>query len=87
MGKFGGPYNIITESGPMVILPPGSVEDVNSQKNLSFTDWVRVEHLSKLNTFRTMRPWPPGMFGEAILKGITRTLRMSDLFLFLFCAN
>ncbi|KAL4928005.1 cytochrome P450 [Aspergillus undulatus] len=72
--KFGGPFNLITESGPIIILPPSSVEAVNAEKNLSFTDWVRVEHLSKFGTFRTMRPWPHGMFSEAILKGITRPL-------------
>lgn len=64
----------MTESGPLLILPPDSVEAVNVEKNLSFTDWVRVEHLSKYDTFRTMRPWPQGMFSEAILKGITRPL-------------
>lgn len=73
--QFAGPFNLITESGPIIILPPESVEAVNAESNLSFTDWVRVEHLSKYNTFRTMRPWPPGMFVEAILKGITRPLR------------
>ncbi|KAL4935180.1 cytochrome P450 [Aspergillus oleicola] len=72
--KFGGPFNLITESGPIIILPPSSVEAVNAEKNLSFIDWVRVEHLSKFETFRTMRPWPHGMFSEAILKGITRPL-------------
>lgn len=64
----------MTESGLLIILLPESIEAVNVQKNLSFTDWVRVEHLSKYDTFRTMRPWPQGTFSEAILKGITRPL-------------
>lgn len=73
--KFSGPFNLITESGPVIILPPEAIDSINAEKNLSFVEYVREEFLSDFDTFRTMRPWPAGMFNEAILKGITRPLR------------
>ena len=59
----------------MIILPPEAIDAINAEKNLSFVEYVRAEFLSDFDTFRTMRPWPAGMFSEAILKGITRPLR------------
>ena len=49
---------------------------MNAEKNLSFIEYVKDEFLSDLDTFRTLRPYPPGMFNDAIQKGITRPLRV-----------
>ncbi|KAF4988023.1 hypothetical protein FGRMN_10017 [Fusarium graminum] len=72
--QFGGPFEIITESRPLIILPPEAIDAVNAEKKLSFVEFVREEHLSNFDTFRTMRPFPTSMFNEAVLKGITRNL-------------
>jgi cytochrome P450 len=51
------------------------VDSMNAEKNLSFIEYVKDEFLSEFNTFRTLRPYPPGMMNDAIHKGITRPLR------------
>jgi len=61
------------------MLPAESVDAMNAEKNLSFIEYVKHEFLSDLGTFRTLRPYPSGMFNEAIHKGITRPLRKTFL--------
>jgi hypothetical protein len=51
---------------------------MNAEKNLSFIEYVKDDFMSDFDTFRTLRPYPSGMFNDAVHKGITRHLRKYD---------
>ncbi|CZT14087.1 related to gibberellin cluster-GA14-synthase [Ramularia collo-cygni] len=65
-----------TDISRILMLPPDYIDAVNEQAeaNLSFREYARVEFLSGYDTFRTYRPPPLGMFDEAVMKGLTRSL-------------
>ncbi|USW55910.1 Putative cytochrome P450 [Septoria linicola] len=72
--KFTGPFKVLTDSGPTIMLPPEHIDAINATDQLSFNAHVAHEFMAHFETFRVMRPPPPGMFGEAVIKGITRAL-------------
>ncbi|KAJ5042432.1 uncharacterized protein L3040_004981 [Drepanopeziza brunnea f. sp. 'multigermtubi'] len=72
--KFSGPFNIVTDSGPVVMLPPEYIDAVNREPNLDFQKYNTKHTLSKYETFSNFRTPPPGLYEEAVMKGLTRNL-------------
>jgi cytochrome P450 len=72
--KFSGPFNVVTDIGPLVMLPPEYIDAVNQEPKLNFNKFTEQELLSKYETFRHFRSPPPGLVEEAVMKGLTRSL-------------
>jgi hypothetical protein len=65
----------MTDHGPVLMLPPEYIDAINEHESLSFTEYTYRNFLASYDTFRTYRPPPPNMFNEAVIKGLTRSLR------------
>ncbi|KUJ15176.1 CYP-42 P450 monooxygenase [Mollisia scopiformis] len=72
--KFSGPFNLITDLGPLVMLPPEYIDAVNQERKLDFTQYTAQDLLSKYDTFKSFRGTAPGLIEEAVMKGLTRSL-------------
>ncbi|KAG4432671.1 hypothetical protein IFR05_011849 [Cadophora sp. M221] len=72
--KFSGPFNLMTDTGPIIMLPPEYIDSVNQQDKLNFNKFIEIHNLAKYDTFRNFRSPPHGMFEEAVMKGLTRNL-------------
>lgn len=72
--KFKGPFKIITDIGPMIMLPPSYIDAVNASSVLSFTRFMERDFLAQYDTFRNFRHEAMGLLPEAVMKGLTRSL-------------
>jgi len=72
--KFSGPFNVVTPKGPLLVLPPDYIDAVNAEPALSFQAFSREEFLADLDTFQSFRPTHNGLFEDAVMKGLTRSL-------------
>ncbi|KAK4497493.1 hypothetical protein PRZ48_011944 [Zasmidium cellare] len=72
--KFAGPFTVLTDGGRLIMLPPDMIEHVNATEDLSFKQYTREYMLADYESFRTFKSPPEGMFEEAVMKGLTRSL-------------
>ncbi|EME79716.1 uncharacterized protein MYCFIDRAFT_204915 [Pseudocercospora fijiensis CIRAD86] len=72
--QFKGPFSILTDGGRIIMLPPEMIDAVNEKSELSFQRFTEEHFLAKYDTFRTFRSPPPGLFEEAVMTGLTRSL-------------
>ncbi|TVY73594.1 Cytochrome P450 monooxygenase easM [Lachnellula suecica] len=76
--KFSGPFNIVTDVGPLIMLSPDYIEAVNHEPKLDFFQYINEDLLGKYETFVNFRPQLPGFAEEVVMKGLTRSLRLSS---------
>ncbi|KXS94023.1 hypothetical protein AC579_1163 [Pseudocercospora musae] len=72
--QFKGPFSILTDGGRVIMLPPEMIDAVNEKPQLSFQRFTEEHFLANYDTFRTFRSPPPGLFEEAVMTGLTRSL-------------